>query len=219
MLREKAELKLNNSKCGEVTMTVDNTKKLVPMLAEDLEETCDNCTLVVHGIPEGTREDDIMAVFHRVKRVTISKRGGSAYLKYTSRNSCEEDFLALGNVVIRGASVVVMFGHNLESEVGQEVRSRNTRKKIEMNRWAPVLYFISETRRKVETNDVEDEINILSSLKEMLLYSDLSLERMRNQFKKMKGKEAIIEMKLNWLNRLVESVCKNLIYQNPKFLL
>ena len=82
-------------------MVVDNTKMMVPVLAEELEETRDRSTLIVYGIPDGTIEEDIKTVFNRVEIVTIARRGGSAILKYCGRRKCEEDFLALGNVVIR----------------------------------------------------------------------------------------------------------------------
>jgi len=212
-VRDEAETQMDNQQCVKETMVVDRTKMLVPVQVYELEDTRDSHSLAVHGIPAGTREEDIRAVFIRADQVTIAKRGGSAFLNYASREQCEEDFLALEDVVIRGASVVVMFGHHRQMNCGQVDKSNDLREKLEISRnrdsWAHVLDVISEMKRKGKKVE-EDEDSFSSALMgELLLSSGLRLDRMRKQFRRSKGREEMMDIKLRWLDRLVASVCQN----------
>jgi len=206
-------MQMDNKKCGEVMMVVDKTKTLVPVQAEELEATRDAHSLAVHGITAGTTEDHVKDVFPRARQVTIAKRGGSAFLNYATREECQDDFLTKEDAVVNGVSVVVMFGHHLKGSDRQVDKLEDLRERVEVSRnkssWAPLLKFFVEIRIKMKNGQVVvDDSSSLAEMNEVLLSSGFRMDRMRKQFRRSRGEEEMMEIKIGWLDQLMARVCE-----------
>ena len=196
-LKAEAELYLHNKMIGQHRLVVDTTKMMVPVEINNLEDTRDDHCLAVHGLANDTTEDDLRAVFFKAKHVIVVQRGGSAFLNYDRKEECKEDFLSGEYTKVKDVRVVVMFGHNVllrpaihEKKCDMIVKSDPCSKKRES--WQPMLQFLSKN-------------GDISELLDLLLSSDLVLERMLRQFSRSKGKrEEVEKIKIKWLDVLVK---------------
>ena len=112
--KERAEKYLDCSDYKGGHVTVDLSKRLVPIVEADLEQSRELTSLAVHGISAGTSKRDLETAFPSALSVTIARRGGSAFLRFEEREETEREFRRSQRAVVGGWRVEVMFGHSLQ---------------------------------------------------------------------------------------------------------
>ena len=200
-------MQLDNKRCGQQLMVVDNTKMLVPVQEENLEHTRETNCLAIHGINDETSEEDLRTVFPRANRVNVAVRGGSAFLKYDKKEECIEDFIHGEDIEVRGVNVVVMFGHNL---LGIDMAKRGDRDdlrgKLNITRnkesWEPFIQFLKIRKKETEVV-IEGDNEVNFDLLEVLFSCSLWPERMEMEVIRAKGMEEERDIKTKWLDSMV----------------
>jgi len=121
--REMAEDLLHMSSYKGRTMRVDGTKKLVPILEEELERTRQGDCLAVHGVTARTTRRDLENAFPGCVKVNIASRGGSAFIQFRDHKDAEKEFRMADNMYLRGGRVVVMYTHSLGHGGGRRIKN------------------------------------------------------------------------------------------------
>jgi len=111
--REMAEDLLHMSSYRGKKVRVDGTKRLVPILEEELERTRQGNCLAVHGVTARTSRRDLEDAFPGCVKVNIASRGGSAFIQFRDVREAEKEFRMADDMYIRGGRVVVMYTHSL----------------------------------------------------------------------------------------------------------
>jgi len=202
---------------GSTTIFVNESKIFIPWKIEDLALTRDPYSLAVHGIASNkTSGYDLKKVFKNAKSVKIATRGGTAFLNYATRDDCENDFFLSEDVEINGVKVVVMFAHDFKRK-GVMKQEHNYDLRIKLSEglntgsWEQLLTYIEESEEVKSLVDSDSLYGCsLEEIKEVILASELRVDKMRYQFQRSVLKSESEDVKVSWLDGLVSSIIHKL---------
>eukprot|EP00092_Neocalanus_flemingeri_P002784 GFUD01002981.1.p1 GENE.GFUD01002981.1~~GFUD01002981.1.p1 ORF type:complete len:779 (+),score=209.75 GFUD01002981.1:40-2376(+) len=132
--KDRAEKMVDSSHYRGGHVTVDQTRRMVPIVEATIEQTREVNSLAVHGISAVTNRRDLKKVFPGAVSVTIARRGGSAFLRFGEREEAEREFMRADGTTVRGCRVEVMFGHSIQEPGTKRGVVGDLRGKIMLNR-------------------------------------------------------------------------------------
>jgi len=204
---------------------IDYRRKFIPVSADELEDSRDDKTLAVHGVPYKTRVEEILELFPKAEVKNINcKKGGSIFLSYRSEQSAVQDFIRHDQVLIQNMRCVLMFSHNRSAL--EETRERpsssssyefDLRHKIDGNShnraiWDDLVSYVMDNIGAEGDRSPDLDSLDFSSLLDMFENSDLTFYQMKHKVEITESKVFEVRVKTEWMDQLLMSIikCQNL---------
>jgi len=200
---------------------IDYQRKFIPVSADELEDSRDEKTLALHGVPYRTRDEEVLRLFPKANlRNKCCYKGGTIFLSYRSQQSAVQDFIRHDEVLILNKHCVLMFSHSrctLEEKRERPSSSGSyefdLRHKIDGNShnramWDDLVSYVLDNIGAEGDRSPDLDSLDFSSLLDMFENSDLTFNQMKHKVEICESKEFEVRVKTEWMDQLLMSIIK-----------